>query len=433
MIEGNARSLEGEVVTLEDIRKASQRLDGVVHRTPLDYSRTFSRMTGCHVLLKLENLQRTGSFKVRGAYNRLATLTSSRRERGVVAASAGNHAQGVALAAREAGAPCTIVMPEEASMAKVVATRGYGATVVLHGGNYDEAAAYAAQLAGEQGMTLVHGFDDDQVIAGQGTIGLELLQEEPDLEAILVPVGGGGLIAGIAVALKESRPGVKVIGVQVKAAPAGVESLARGRRVQTTPSATIADGIAITRLGRKPFALMRRYVDRLVTVEEEEVAHAMVLLLERAKLLVEGAVALAALLSGRVELPGQRVALMVSGGNIDANLMSRVLHHGLAHAGRYLVVRATILDRPGRLEGLLSGLRVARANVLDVRHRREAFSLEWGKVEVEVTIETRDPSHRQEVVRALEAGGFLLVEPSDEASQAVGTLDVVAKEVVDGG
>ena len=289
------------MVTLKDIQKAAQRLEGVVYRTPLEYSRTFSQMAGCHVLLKLENLQRTGSFKVRGAYNWMSALPRAHRVRGVIAASAGNHAQGVALAAREAGVPCTIVMPEEASMAKVAATQGYGATVLLYGSNYDEAATHATDLAREQGMAQVHGFDDDLVIAGQGTIGLELLHQAPDLEAVLVPVGGGGLIAGIAVALKESRPEIQVIGVQVKAAPAAVESVAMGRRVQVVPSATIADGIAIARPGRRPFTLMARYVDRLVTVEEEEVAHSILLLLERAKLVVEGAGAagLAALLAGR--------------------------------------------------------------------------------------------------------------------------------------
>jgi len=420
------------LVTLEDIRRAAQRLRGVIHETPLDYSNTFSQMTGSHVLLKLENLQRTGSFKVRGAYNKVASLSRRQRERGVIAASAGNHAQGLALAAREAGVPCTIVMPQEASMAKVAATRGYGATVLLHGSNYDEAAEHAASLAKEEGMTLVHGFDDDLVIAGQGTIGLELLEQEPELDAVVAPVGGGGLISGIAVALKESRPSVQVIGVQVKAAEAALVSLARGRRVRVAPRATIADGIAIARLGRRPFALMRRYVDQVVTVEEEEVAHAMMLLTERAKLLVEGAgaVGLAALLGAKVALPKKKVAIVLSGGNIDLTLVSQVIHHGLAHAGRYLVVKATIRDRPGRLAALLDCLARARTSVLEVRHRREGLFLDWDRVEVEVTVETRDREHRQEVAQALAEGGFLLA-PSASAPPSEATLEVMARELVE--
>ena len=297
-------------------------------------------MSGAQIFLKAENLQRTGSFKIRGATVRISGLTTEQRRLGVVAASAGNHAQGVARASQLAGVPCTVVMSKGTSLAKLEATRNYGAQVVLHGENFDQAQEYAFGLAQEDGRTFIPAFDDLQVIAGQGTVGLEIWQDLPDVDAVVVPVGGGGLISGVALAVKELRPGAKVYGVQVEASPGAALAFQRGHRRSVPPEPTIADGIAVGQPSSLTFELMNTYVDDIVTVSEEEVAHAMVLLLERAKLLVEGAgaVGLAALLAERLPCRGQKVAVLLSGGNLDPLLLARILDHGLAHAGRYLVL-----------------------------------------------------------------------------------------------
>jgi len=396
------------VLRVTTVEQARTRLRGTVHQTPLTPSNTFSRMFGCQVFLKLENLQRTGSFKIRGAANKIAQLTAKEKAKGVIAASAGNHAQGVALASSYAGIPCTIVMPKTASLAKIAATQGYGAEVILEGDGFDEAQTYAMEQAREQGRAYIHAFDDEAVIAGQGTIGLELNEQLPELEAIVVPVGGGGLISGIATALKEIKPSVRVIGVQSAAVPGVLENLRRRTIKEVPRNATVADGIAVARPGDLTIPLIKKYVDDVVAVEEEDITQAMVLFLERSKLVVEGAgaVGLAALLSGKLQAPGKKVVLVLSGGNADTNLLARVIEHGLGHAGRYLTLRVTLSDRPGQLARLLGLLADTGANVLEVSHHRQGIHLALGQAEVEVTLETRDPSHAQEVLAAVKAAGY---------------------------
>jgi len=396
------------MVTLADIQQARQRISSLVHRTPLLSSATLSAMTGASVLLKAENLQRTGSFKLRGAANRIAQLSPAERKRGVIAASAGNHAQGVALAASRMGIPCVIVMPRRASLAKVEATRGYGAQVELAGDSYDDAQRRAKALADERRLVLVHPFDDAQVIAGQGTIGLEILEDAPDVRLVVVPIGGGGLIGGIAAAVKAKAPRVRVVGVQAAAAPACVESLRGGRRVAVRPRPTVADGIAVGRPGKLPLELIRRYVDDVVTVDEEDITRTMVLLLERCKQVVEGAgaAALAALMAGKAGQPRGKAVAILSGGNIDPTVIDRVVEHGLAHAGRYLVLRVVLLDRPGQLARLLNAIAEAEGNVQDVSHVRRGLHLAIEQVEVQVTVETRGPDHIQQVLERLAASGY---------------------------
>ncbi len=409
------------MITLADIQQARQRISPLVHRAPLLSSATLSAMTGAPVLLKAENLQRTGSFKLRGAANRIAQLSPAERKRGVIAASAGNHAQGVALAAKRMGIPCVIVMPRHASIAKVEATRGYGAQVELAGGSYDDAQRRAKALAEDRRLVLVHPFDDAHVIAGQGTIGLEVLEDAPDTRLVVVPVGGGGLIGGIAAAVKAKAPRVRVVGVQAAAAPACVESLRTGRRATVRPGPTVADGIAVGRPGKLPLELIRRYVDDVVTVDEEDITRAMVLLLERCKLVVEGAgaVALAALLAGKAGGRHAKAVAVLSGGNIDPTVIDRVVEHGLAHAGRYLVLHVVLLDRPGQLARLLNVIAEAEGNVQDVSHVRRGLHLAIEQVEVQVTVETRGPDHIRQVLERLEASGYEAVAQMPDSAVPV--------------
>lgn len=395
-------------MNLADIHRARSTLQSQIELTPVLTSRTLGEIAGCRLLLKAENLQKTGSFKIRGAAVKIARLTQQEKARGVVAASAGNHAQGVALAARAAGIGCTIVMPHGASLAKAEATRGYGATVLQAGETYDEAQTRARALAQERGMTLIHAFDDEAIIAGQGTLGLEILEQAPQVETVVVPIGGGGLIAGIAFAIKENRPDIRVIGVQAEASPAVAQSLAQGKRLALHPRPTLADGIAVGEPGAIPYPLIQRYVDQVVTVTEEQIAHSMVLLLERAKLLVEGAGAasLAAILAGSSAVGGRTVLALLSGGNVDPHLLPKVWEHGLAHGGRLTLLRVLLLDRPGRLARLLAELADAETNVLDVAHNRHAATVPPGQVEVQVTLETRDAAHADDLARLLEGKGY---------------------------
>ncbi|MBI4233177.1 MAG: threonine ammonia-lyase [Chloroflexi bacterium] len=399
--------------SLLDVQRAQGPVAQVAHRTPLFPSRTFSQLCEAQVFLKAENLQRTGSFKVRGAANRIARLSPAQRRQGVIAASAGNHAQGVALASQQTGIPCTIVMPKGASIAKMEATRNYSAQVVLHGETFDEAQAHAQRLAEEGGFTFISAFDDPEVIAGQGTLGLEVCEDLPEVEAVVVPVGGGGLIAGVALTVKALRPGARVFGVQVDASPAAAISFRQGRQVTMRAKPSIADGIAIGRPGALPLQLMAQYVDDVVTVSEEEVAHAMLLLLERAKLLVEGAgaVGVAALLGKRIPCLGQKVAVVLSGGNVDPNLLAHVLEHGRAHAGRYLVLWVVLPDLPGQLALLAEAISRAEANVIDVAHRRRGIHIGMDQVQVEITVETRDAAHAAQVAASLGESGYLAQEP----------------------
>lgn len=396
------------MVTLEDVQRAAACLKGVVRHSDLIHSTGFSRMSGAEVYLKTENLQRTGSFKLRGAYNMILNLPEARRRAGVVAASAGNHAQGVALAASMLGTKSLVVMPETASLAKVVATRGYGAEVILQGANYDAAQEYAKVLQKERGLTYVPAFEDPYVIAGQGTIGLEILQDLPDVEIIVVPVGGGGLISGVAVAAKSLRPSVKVVGVESSGAASVLRSLSAGRPEKLDQMTTIADGIAVKKPGQMTFEIIQKYVDEVVTVEDEEICQTIVLLLERAKLVVEGAgaAALTAVLWRKVPAENRRVAAVLSGGNIDMNLLARIIQHGLTFAGRYLVLRTRLEDRPGQLVRFLRLLAEEGVNVLDVEHHRAGMLLPIGQAEVQLTLETRDLTHCAEVVDFLRVAGY---------------------------
>ncbi|HYB71894.1 MAG TPA: threonine ammonia-lyase [Candidatus Sulfotelmatobacter sp.] len=389
-------------------RAAARALVGVAHVTPLLASQTFSRMAGCRVALKCENLQRAGSFKVRGAAVRMRALAPRERARGVVAASAGNHAQGVALAAARAGIRATVVMPLHTPIAKVAATEGYGARVILHGESYDDALARACQVAAGAGAALIPAFDDPLVILGQGTVGLEILAQAPACDAIVAPVGGGGLIAGIALAVRRVRPRVRVYGVQAAGAAAFARSLARRRIMGSGTPRTIADGIAVRRPGEVTFPIVQREVEDVVTVDDEEIAATLVLLLERAKLLAEGAgaAALAALLYGRLPLAGKSVVAVVSGGNIDSNILSRLLDKGLAKAGRYLALEVPLADRPGALRDLLAVVAGERANVISVNHDRLDPRVAVDRVEVALTVEVRDRAHGHRLLRALAARGY---------------------------
>ena len=406
-------------VTLEDIQRARSVIADLALRTPIVPARSLGELVGCELLLKAENLQRAGSFKVRGAVNKIASLTGEQKARGVVAASAGNHAQGVALAAANAGIPCTIVMPAAASIPKVEATRGYGATVILHGDGFDQAQMYARRVVRESGMTLIHAFDDPAIVAGQGTLGLELLEQVEDVDTVVVPVGGGGLISGIGLAIKESVPGIRLIGVQAEAATAVVDSYKANHRITVKGHATVADGISVGSPGRITLPLVSRYVDDMVVVGEEEITEAMMLLLERCKLLVEGAgaVGLAAVLSGKVQVAGERVAIVLSGGNVDTHLIARVLENGLAHAGRYLVMRVMLDDRPGQLNRLLTILSGADVNVMDIGHLRHAASVHLGQVEIQLTLETRNRDHSEEVWERLRNAGYTPYESEPVGAQ----------------
>jgi threonine dehydratase len=386
--------------TLADVEAARSRLEASgVRSTPVYESETFTRRTGREVLLKAENLQRTGAFKVRGAVNKLATLTDDERKAGVVAASAGNHGQAVAWAAREVGVEATIFMPEETPMAKVDATRNYGGRTELTGEGFEEALSAAYGHAEQTGATFVHAFEDPQVIAGQGTIGLELADQVRELETVVVPVGGGGLASGVALALKSVRPETKLVGVQADAcAPfAGSDQL----------GFTIAEGIMVKKPGELTSSILADQLDAIVTVTDEEISQAIVLLLERAKLAVEGAGAasVAALLSGKVDGTGPAVAIL-SGGNIDPTLLIQIMRHGLTLAGRYLVVRTRLPDRPGELIKLLSLFADEHANVVSVEHHREGMDVPVTETEVEATLLTRDKEHCTQILEAMRAQGY---------------------------
>jgi len=395
--------------TIADIWRARDALRGHIGVTPMLHSRTFSAMTGTDVYLKAENLQRSGSFKIRGATYRIAQLTPEERKGGVIAASAGNHAQGVAIAAQSLGIPCTIVMPEGAPLAKLMATQSYGATVVLHGVAYDDAYAHACELQRELGATFIHAFNDPAIIAGQGTIGLEILTEVPDADVIIVPIGGGGLIAGIATAAKALRPNVEIIGVQAAGANSTQRSLAAGQPTIMPTVNTIADGISTKTPGALPFSIIQQHVSRVVTVEDEETASAILLLLERCKLLVEGAgaVGIAALLKpGLLDLVGKRVVVVLSGGNIDMNLIGRFIEFGLAAQGRILVLHTVLMDRPGALMQLLELIAAQGVNLREVTHRRAMPLLPVQQVEVTMTLETRNRPHAESLIATLREHGY---------------------------
>jgi threonine dehydratase len=397
------------LVSLADVESARALLGDVVRRTPVEGSRPLSQLVGGPFLLKCENLQRTGSFKLRGAYVRIARLTDAERSRGVVAASAGNHAQGVALAASLLGTEATVFMPEGSAIPKVAATRSYGAQVRFAGSTIDVALAAASEFAEQTRAVLIHPFDHVDVVAGQGTVGLEIVEQCPEVRTVVVSVGGGGLVSGIAVAVKALRPDVHVIGVNAKGAASFPESLRVGHPVALETMATIADGIAVGCPGELTFDLVRRYVDDVLTVSEDALARALLLILERAKLVVEpaGVASVAAVMEApeRFEPP---VVAVLSGGNIDPVLLARVLRHGMIAAGRYLSFHLLIPDRPGELAKLLAELAASGANVLDVEHLRTGPKLHLDEVEVSLQLETRGAQHCEEVLARLRAAGYPL-------------------------
>lgn len=393
--------------SIDRIRDAARVLAPLTARTPMEHSRYLESVTGAPVHLKCENLQRTGSYKIRGASYRLSRLTPEERARGVVAASAGNHAQGVAFAARQLGIAATIFMPMGVALPKLAATRDYGADVQLVGDVVDESLAAAARFAEETGAVFIPPFDHPDVIAGQGTVGLEILEDVPDVQTIVVPVGGGGLISGIASAVKQLAPHVRVIGVQVVNAAAFPASLRAGevRTVQTKP--TIADGIAVGTPGRITFQIVRDLVDDVVTVTDDETASALLVLLERAKLVVEpaGAVGVAALLSGVIPNPGVTVAVL-SGGNIDPLTMERVISRGLVTSDRYMTLRIGLPDRPGQLAVIASLIAEANANVVEVLHTRHGSDTQISEVQIDISVETRGKPHQAAVLARLEEAGY---------------------------
>ncbi len=397
--------------TLEDFADAAATLEGVISHTPLDESQHLSDVLGVPVHLKLENLQRTGSFKIRGATYRLSRLTPEERARGVVAASAGNHAQGVALAAKALGIPATIFMPLGVPVPKLLATRGYGADVVLEGATVETPLRLAAEFADRTGAVFIHPFDHPDVIAGQGTLGLELMDELPDLDTVVLGIGGGGLVAGVAAAVKaraaaEGRS-VRVIGVQAENSAAYPASLEAGRPLEVHTSPTIADGIAVARPGDLPFEIIRDLVDDVVTVSEDDIARALLVLLERAKQVVEpaGAVGVAAILAGKVVANGPTVTVL-SGGNIDPLLLQRVVAHGLSASGRYMTLRIPLPDRPGQLARVSELLAIAGANVIEVLHTRHGQGLQISEVILQLSVETRGEEHRAHVISVLEGAGY---------------------------
>lgn len=390
-----------------DIQQAAERAQGVVRDLPVQGARWLSDQVGGPVYLIPENLQRAGSFKIRGAYNRIAQLSDDERAKGVVAASAGNHAQGVALAGQLLGVDVTVFMPVDASIPKIEATRGYGADVRFHGTTVDEALLEARAFADETGAILIHPFDHEHVVAGQGTLGLEIIEKIPDVKTVVVCTGGGGLLAGVAFAVKQLKPDVKVIGVQAEGAATYPQSLAEGQPVTRAQMNTMADGIAIARPGDVPFELVQEYVDEFRTVSEDELSRAVLMLLERAKLVVEpsGAAATAAVMNAPRDFEPP-VAITISGGNVDSLVLLRIIRHGMAAAGRYLSISVHTPDFPGSLAGLLDVLKQHKANVVDVFHDRTDPRVSIGDVRIDIQMETRSAEQRDQILTALRSSGY---------------------------
>jgi threonine dehydratase len=397
-----------ESVTLASIQAARARICEAIYVSPCQLSSDLSELTGMSLHLKLENLQRTGSFKERGALNKLLTLSQSESDCGVITASAGNHAQGVAFHAAARGIRAQIVMPLATPQIKVDATRGFGAEVVLYGAGYDESCQEALRICQDEGRTFIHPFDDAAVISGQGTIGLELLEQVPDLEAVVVPIGGGGLISGVACALKESNPKIRVVGVQTEKLPSMLRAREAGAPITVKAEGTIADGIAVRRAGELTLPLVSRYVDEIVTVDDEEIANAILILLEKEKTLAEGAgaAALAALLQSKINLHHRRTVALVSGGNIDVTLLAKIIERGLVKDGRLLRLRVSLRDRPGALLGLIQVLSREHANIMEVIHNRAYYGVSLGETVVDVTLETRGAAHIAAIRHALREAGF---------------------------
>ena len=398
-------------MTIREIEQAASRLSSVIHRTPVSSSGTFSQMSGAELYLKCENLQKTGSFKVRGAYNKIAQLVQQGGISQVVASSAGNHAQGVAYASSALGIQSTIVMPSGAPLAKIAATEGYGSQVVLFGDCYDDAYQKALELQETTGAVFVHPFDDEDVIAGQGTIALEILRDLPTVDAILVPAGGGGLLAGVALGIKQVNPRIQVIGVQAQGADAIVQSFNAHQYIATDSSKTIADGIAVRAPGQITTQLIGQYVDRMVTVSDDEIAEAILLLLERTKLVVEpaGAASLAAAINRKVDLSGKRVVCLLSGGNIDMGFIQKIVERGLVARGRQLQFHTVLPDTPGTLCSLTGLLGQAGANIIMLQHDRRHSDLHLGETVIQVACEVGGSEHGQKVLQLLRENGYQVV------------------------
>ncbi|MBI5235642.1 MAG: threonine ammonia-lyase [Deltaproteobacteria bacterium] len=390
------------------IRQAEQRLKPIVSPTPIVYSSSLTTLFGFESFLKLENLQKTGSFKVRGAYNKIASLSPDDMEKGVITASSGNHAQGVAWAASMLGVKAKVVMPESAPIIKRMATKGYGAEVVLHGRSFDDACARAREIRDAEGSVFIPAFDDELIIAGQGTIGLEIIADVTDIDAVIVPIGGGGLISGIASAVKESNPRIKVIGVQAVASPSCLKAIEAGRPLEARALPTIADGIAVKRIGEITFPLIKRYVDEVICVSEEAIAGAILRLMERKKLVVEGAgaIGVGAAMEGKLPKGIKKVVFVLSGGNIDVTTLDRVIRLGLVKEGRVMRLSTIVPDVPGSLAALTSEIAGLKANILHVAHQNYASGVPIGSTLLEITLEVEDALHSQRVMTRLKEAGY---------------------------
>jgi threonine dehydratase len=396
------------MLTIQAIKAAADRIRNSISISPFVRSETFSQLAGNAIFLKLENHQMTGSFKERGALNKILLLPEEARRRGVIAASAGNHAQAVAYHAAKRGIASQICMPLTTPLVKVSATRGYGADVILYGANYDEACQEALRRCHQQGLTFIHPFDDEDVIAGQGTLGIEMLEQLNDLDAVIIPVGGGGLIAGVACAVKETNPKIQVIGVQTSKLPSMKAAVEHNRVVALPADKTIADGIAVRSAGVHTLPLVRKYVDEIVTVDEEEIANAILLLLEKEKTLTEGAgaVGTAAVLNQRIPHRGKNLGVLVSGGNIDVTLLSRIIERGLVKDGRLLRIRIHLPDHPGALQRLSTVIAEQKANIIETAFNRAYYGVVLGDTAIDITMETRGPAHIAELEAALDASGY---------------------------
>ncbi len=399
------------MVTFDDVILAREKMKGIVHTTPLDFSQTFSSISANNkVYLKLENLQKTGSFKVRGSYNKLISLSDEELQKGVVAASAGNHAQGVAYSSQMLGIPCTIVMPKGAPLSKISATRQYGAEVQLQGNTFDDALDYALNLKEQMGATFVHAFDDDAIIAGQGTVGLEIVEQLPDVEAIMCPIGGGGLIGGLALAVKEKNPNIRVYGVEALACPSMKQSLLESKPIMVNSTPTMADGIAVKKPGEQTFELVQKYVDDIFCVDEMEIARTMLLLLERNKLLVEGsgAVSLASLLYQKANFKEKKVVAVISGGNVDVSFISHIIERGMVESGRYANFPMILKDKPGELQRVLSSITELDANVHSVNLQHAGKDIYPGYAQLELSLETKNLDHIVTIKNVLKNKGYVV-------------------------
>lgn len=397
------------MITIKDIYEARRRIQSYVYQTPCAYSERLSTMTNCSVHLKMENLQMTASYKERGAMNRMLNLSEEEKKNGVIAASAGNHAQGVAYAAKRLGIPAIIVMPETTPLSKIRGTQEHGATIILHGSGYDDAYQRALEVQAEKGCTFIHAFDDPYVIMGQGTVGLELMEQVSDADVVICPVGGGGLIAGMSIVLKTINPSIRIVGVESALVPSMQKSLEAGHVIKVPPANTLADGIAVAKVGQEPYEIVRQYVDEIVSVDEEEIASAIMILLEYEKTLVEGsgATGFAALYNNKIaNIEGKKVVIILTGGNIDITVLSKILDRGLAKDGRLANFKVVVPDKPGSIAMIAAIVADLRGNILQINHHRVFAHVNLRETEIEFTIETRGLEHSNQIISAIAERGF---------------------------